>query len=83
MEKSTCATAFGARADRDLIDLYPDPLQAYLTRKSFALQKDQARSCDSSGYVLISYQNTILVVEFYEQNQQVVASLFAKSRVSM
>ena len=79
---TSCATAFGFRADRNRIDLYPDQLQAYLRRKPFALRKDQDRSCDSSGYVLVRYQNAVLGVGFYEQNQSLVDSLFPKSRVS-
>ena len=80
---TSCAAAFGRKAVRNLIDATPSQLQAYLARKSFTLKKDQARACDSSGYVLVGYCNAILGVGFYDQNQDVVASLFPKSRAAM
>jgi NOL1/NOP2/sun family putative RNA methylase len=80
---TSCATAFGGNARRNRIDVNSDQLRAYLSRKPFDLRKDQARACDSSGYVLVCYQDAAVGVGFYSQNQSVVASLFPKSRVSM
>ena len=80
---TSCAAAFGRKAVRNLIDATPGQLQAYLARKSFTLKKDQARACDGSGYVLVGYHNAVLGVGFYDQNQDVVASLFPKSRAAM
>jgi hypothetical protein len=78
---TSCAAAFGCQASRNLINATPGQLQAYLSRKPFTLKKDQARFCDSSGYVLIRYQNAVLGVGFYDQNQSVIASLMPKSRI--
>ena len=80
---TSCATAFGCKADRNLIDVSSDQLQAYLARKPFTLNKDQDRSCSSSGYVLVRYQNAVLGIGLYEQNQNFVASLFPKSMTVM
>ena len=80
---TSCAAAFGCKADRNVIDTSFNQLQAYLARKPFTLQKDQARACDGSGYVLVGYQNVVLGVGFYEQNDNVIASLLPKSRVAL
>ena len=80
---TSCVAVFGHRADRNIIDLSTDQLEAYLTRQTFSLKKDQARTCDGSGYVLARYLNAVLGVGFYNQNQSVVASLLPKSRVSL
>jgi SAM-dependent methyltransferase len=80
---TSCAAAFGRKADRNVIDASYNQLQAYLTRKPFTLQNDQARSSDGSGYVLVRYQNAVLGVGFYEHNQNVVASLLPKSMTVM
>ncbi len=80
---TSCATTFGREADRNVVNMSYDQLQAYLARKPFTLQKDQIQSCNGSGYVLVRYQNAVLGVGFYEQNQSVVASLFPKSRTTL
>ncbi|MBW2437975.1 MAG: RsmB/NOP family class I SAM-dependent RNA methyltransferase [Deltaproteobacteria bacterium] len=80
---TSCAAAFGRKADRNVIDASYDQLQAYLARKPFTLQKDQARACNGSGYVLVRHQNVVLGVGFYDQNQGVVASLLPKSMTVM
>jgi NOL1/NOP2/sun family putative RNA methylase len=80
---TSCAAAFGCRAARNVINASHAQLRAFLSRKPFTLQKEQVRSCDGSGYVLVRYQNAILGVGLYEQNQSVVASLFPKSRTAL
>jgi NOL1/NOP2/fmu family ribosome biogenesis protein len=80
---TSCAAAFGRKADRNVIDASYEQLQAYLARKPFTLQKDQIQSCDGGGYVLVRYQNAVLGVGFYDQNQYVVASLLPKSMTAM
>jgi 16S rRNA C967 or C1407 C5-methylase (RsmB/RsmF family) len=42
-----------------------------------------AQACDGSGYVLMSYHNAVLGVGFYDQKQDVVASLFPKSMAAL
>ncbi len=79
---TSCAAAFGHNAGHNIIDIFPNQLQDYLSRKTFTLNKDQDQVCDGTGYVLVRYQNAVLGVGFYQQNQGVVASLFPKSRVS-
>ena len=76
---TSCAATFGRKAGRNVIDASSGQLQAYLARKPFTLQKDQAQACDGSGYVLMRYHNAVMGVGFYDQNQNVVASLFPKS----
>jgi NOL1/NOP2/sun family putative RNA methylase len=76
---TSCAATFGSKAGRNVIDASSGQLQAYLARKPFTLQKDQAQACDGSGYVLMRYHNAVMGVGFYDQNQNVVASLFPKS----
>ena len=66
-----------------MIDASSSQLHAYLARKPFTLKKDQARACDGSGYVLMRYQNAVLGVGFYDQNQDFVASLFPKSMAAL
>ena len=78
---TSCAAAFGHKAGRNLIDLSPDQLEAYLSRQTFDLKKDQEQACDSSGYVLVRFQNAILGVGFYDEYQGIIASLLPKSRV--
>ena len=80
---TSCAATFGPTAGRNVIDASASQLQAYLTRKPFTLKKDQARACDGSGYVLIRYHNAVLGVGFYDQNQDVAASLFPKSMAAL
>jgi NOL1/NOP2/fmu family ribosome biogenesis protein len=80
---TSCAAAFGRKADRNVIDASYEQLQAYLARKPFTLQKDQIQSCDGGGYVLVRYQNAVLGVGFYVQNHYVVASLLPKSMTAM
>jgi hypothetical protein len=80
---TSCAATFGRKAHCNMIDASPSQLEAYLARKPFTLEKDQAQACDGSGYVLIRYHNTILGVGFYDQNQNVVASLFPKSMAKL
>ena len=80
---TSCATAFGRKADRNVINASCDQLHSYLARKPFTLQKDQIQSCNGSGYVLIRHQNAVLGVGFYDQYQRVVASLFPKSRTHL
>ena len=75
---TSCAATFGPGAARNVIDVSSGQLKAYLARKAITLIKDQVRACDGSGYVLIRHCNAILGVGFYEQNQNVVASLFPK-----
>ena len=80
---TSCAASFGPTAGRNVIDASSSQLQAYLARKPFILKKDQARACDGSGYVLMRYHNAVLGVGFYDQNQDVVASLFPKSMAAL
>ena len=80
---TSCAAAFGRKADRNVIDASYAQLQAYVARKPFTLEKDQARACDSSGYVLVRYQNAVLGVGFFDVNQHVVASLLPKRMTAM
>jgi len=75
---TSCAAAFGPGAVRNVIDLSSGQLNAYLARRLFTLDKDQARACDSSGYVLVRYHKAVLGAGFYNQQQGVVASLFPK-----
>jgi NOL1/NOP2/sun family putative RNA methylase len=77
---TSCAAAFGHRANRNVIDISPGQLPAFLSRQTFSLEKDQARACDGSGYVLIRFHNAVLGVGFYEKYQGRVASLLPKSR---
>lgn len=76
---TACATAFGHMANRNVIDTSTGQLQDYLSRNTFALNKEQTQACGSSGYVLVRHQKSVLGVGFYEQNQNVVISLFPKS----
>ena len=76
---TSCAAAFGSGAVRNVMDLSSGQLNAYLARRLFTLNKDQARACDSSGYVLVRYHKAVLGAGFYNQQQGVVASLFPKS----
>jgi NOL1/NOP2/sun family putative RNA methylase len=80
---TSCAATFGHWAGRNVIDACSSQLQAYLARKPFTLKKDQASACDGSGYVLMRYDNAVVGVGFYEQYQNVVASLFPKSMVAL
>ncbi|MDX1709491.1 MAG: hypothetical protein R3274_12880, partial [Desulfobacterales bacterium] len=80
---TSCAATFGRKAGRNVIDVSSRQLQAYLARRPFTLKKDQAHSCDGSGYVLMRYRNTVLGVGFYDRNQGVVASLFPKSLAAL
>jgi NOL1/NOP2/sun family putative RNA methylase len=79
---TSCATSFGHNAGLNIIDIFPNQLQDYLSRKTVTLYEDQDQVCDGTGYVLIRHQNAVLGVGFYEQNQGFVASLFPKSRVT-
>jgi NOL1/NOP2/sun family putative RNA methylase len=76
---TSCAATFGRKAGRNVIDASSSQLQAYLARKPFTLRQDQAQASDGSGYVLMRYHNAVVGVGFYDQNQDVVASLFPKS----
>jgi len=80
---TSCAATFGPTAGRNVIDASSSQLQAYLARKPFTLKKDQARACDGSGYVLMRYHNAVVGVGFYDQNQDVAASLFPKSMAAL
>lgn len=80
---TSCAAAFGRKANRNVIDVSYDQLQSYLARKPFSLQEDQIQFCDGGGYVMVGYQNAVLGVGFYEQNQKVVASLLPKSMTAL
>ncbi len=76
---TSCAAAFGRMAVRNVIDATKIQLQAYLARKPFTLEHDQARACDGSGYVLVRFQNAVLGVGFYDAGRDAVASLLPKS----
>ncbi len=80
---TSCAATFGPTAGRNVIDASASQLQAYLARKPFTLKKDQARACDGSGYVLMRYHNAVVGVGFYDEYQDVVASLFPKSMAAL
>ncbi|MGD8944358.1 MAG: RsmB/NOP family class I SAM-dependent RNA methyltransferase [Desulfobacterales bacterium] len=80
---TSCATAFGHNAGFNIIDMTPGQLQDYLSRKAFILKKDHDRACDGTGYVLVRHQNAVVGVGFYDQTQNVVASLLPKSMAAM
>ena len=80
---TSCAAAYGHLAARHTVDASPSQVQDYLARKPFTLKKDQAHTCDSTGYVLVRYQNAVLGVGFYDQKQGIVASLFPKSMATL
>ncbi|MDX1709235.1 MAG: hypothetical protein R3274_11580, partial [Desulfobacterales bacterium] len=75
---TSCAAAFGSGAVRNVIDLSPGQLKAYLARRVLPLAKDQTQACEGSGYVLVRYHKAVLGVGFYNRQQGAVASLFPK-----
>jgi len=78
---TSCATAFGPMAERNVVDASKGQLQNYLARRPFALKKDQVNACDaSSGYVLVRFKNAVMGVGYYDKSEGAVASLFPKSR---
>jgi NOL1/NOP2/sun family putative RNA methylase len=80
---TSCAATFGRKAGRNVIDASSSQLRAYLARKPITLKQDQAQTFDGSGYVLMRYHNTVVGVGFYDQYQNVVASLFPKSMAAL
>jgi NOL1/NOP2/sun family putative RNA methylase len=73
------AAAFGPLAARNRIAATADQRDAYLRREAFTPSADQLANCDGTGYVLVGYQEAVLGMGFYGEEQGRIASLFPKS----
>ncbi|MBF0103384.1 MAG: RsmB/NOP family class I SAM-dependent RNA methyltransferase [Desulfobacterales bacterium] len=75
------ASAFGHFATKNAINLKADQLMAYLERRSIRIEQSQQLNCDSTGYVIVKYNNTPLGVGFYDISRAEMASLLPKSMI--
>jgi len=72
------AMAFGHLAEKHVIELEPEQMKAYFSRKTFSISASQTAPCDSDGYVILRYEGIPLGIGFYNHDASRVASLFPK-----
>jgi len=79
---TAAAIAFGTYAEKNIVPLNRQQIEAFLSRQRINLSAANASLCYDKGYVLIQYQGFILGVGFYRPDKEgaggVIESLFPK-----
>ena len=76
---TTAATLrFGALACKNVVDLQPEQLVAFMGRRDFHIEGAQVQNVSGTGYVMLRYQGIVVGLGVYRQHLHLVESLFPK-----
>jgi NOL1/NOP2/fmu family ribosome biogenesis protein len=69
---------FGKAATRNIIDLEPEQVQAFMNREDFGITAVQSTHSTGTGYIILRYHGFPLGIGVHRPAQGIVESLYPK-----
>jgi hypothetical protein len=74
---TAAALLLAGAANRNVVELEPDQLEAYHEGRAFAINPAQTQTCTATGYVITRYRGHGLGVALHDTDARTLRSLFA------
>jgi NOL1/NOP2/fmu family ribosome biogenesis protein len=75
---TSAALQFGHLAVKNVINLEPEQVQAFMARQDFEIDVVQVQNVSGTGYVVLRYQEIVVGLGVYREHLNLVESLFPK-----
>ena len=75
---TSAALRFGFLASKNVVDLEPEQVVAFMGREDFEVDVAQVQTVSGTGYVILRYQEIVVGMGVYREHLGLVESLFPK-----